>query len=483
MDLHELIQSMSKAEKRHFKLYVQSGLGKGQLPKYLSLFDLLNRQEYYDEKKVTRKGFNYDDKSILNEKILEALHVFHAGKSIDSELTILLHQISILYQKSLWNELSKRAKKARKLATEHERFLSLLEVIRWDRIITHRQGNYEAYNLLIKEQMKIREILDEEMHYVELADRIGIILLRDGALNKAENRLQIEKWANELSSKKYPESALAQIAYHRVRFRYYFHIKKDKKQAYAEVFKIVQLYDIHDFVLLKEGHIALYLIMLYWQRTLSDNPNQKIDFVKIIEQLPQQSPHTVYAAYTFGLADCQRNLNEESGELIIKKMEDEQYFSKIKLPKKLPLFYNIIIFYSSFGKWEKAQRWLDEILSIKRPTVRRDIQIKLRFWLLVVAYERVPDELDKHIQSMQKYLKRANHNSDIQQQVIQAFNDLDQAIGHAKKKVIWEKLHITLEKEAQHSVSTDIPIRELQRWCKSKIERITIAEVMEKHSI
>jgi len=193
-----------------------------------------------------------------------------------------------------------------------------------------------------------------------------------------------------------------------------------------------------------------------------------------------RSPHTIYAAYSFGLSDCQRNLKQEDGGLIIKKMVEDQYIFTLKLHEKLPLFRNIIIFYSTFGEWEKARSWLNEILSIKRPTIRKEIQIKLRFWLLVIAYEQTPDELDKHIQSVQKYLKRAKHNSDIQQYIIGAFNELDQAVRYTEKKIIWEKLYDVLKEKTLNSIITDIPVNQLQLWCESKIERTTIAEVMKQ---
>lgn len=480
MQLHELIQSMSKAEKRHFKLHVQSGIGKGQYPKYLSLFDLLNHQEYYDEKKIAKKGYTYDDKNILNERILEALHIFHATKSVDSELSTLLHQVSILYKKSLWDELRKRLKKARKLATEYERFLSLLEIIRWEKIIADKMGKYDAYELLIEEQISVREKLNNEMDYVELVDKIVIILIKDGSLAKPENHLQIEQLSNSSLIEKYPTSSstLSQISYHRVKFRYNFHVKKNKEKAYSHVVQIVQLFDKNSFLLMKEGMIGVYLIALFWQKELSDNPNQVLDFTQIIENLPLQSPHTIYAAYIFGLSDCKRNLNQTAGELIIKKIETENYISKIKLLQQLPLFYNIIVFYGAFGEWEKAQIWLNKILAIKRPTVRKDVQIKARFWLLVISYERKLNELDKHIQSVQKYLKRANLQSNIQQHILQAFDNLDQATHDTERKVIWEKLHNTLGEQSNNLVTTNIPIHQLQLWCQSKIKHTTIAEVM-----
>jgi len=482
MQLHELIQSMSKAEKRHFKLHVKSGIGKGQHPKYLSLFDLLNQQEYYDEKKVAQKGYTYDDKNILNEKILETLHVFHTGKSVDSELSILLHQVSILYQKGIWDELRKRLKKARKLAMEHEHFLSLLKIIKWEKIIADQMGKHDTYELLIEEQIAVREKLNEEMSYSELVDRISIILIKDGSLAKPENRLRIEQLTNDTLAEKYPvsSSVLSQISYHRIKFRYCLHIKKDKGKAYFHVVQIIQLIEQYNFVLLTNREmIGIYLIALFWQKELSETPNQAPDFTEIIDNLPLQSPHAIYAAYTFGLSDCKRNLNRTARELIIKKMEMENYISKIKLLQQLPLFYNIIKFYGIFGEWENAQIWLNKILSIKRPAVRKDIQIKVRFWLLMISYERELNDLDKHIQSVQKYLKRANHQSDIQLHILKAFNNLDQAARNSERKAIWEKLHNALNEQSKHLVTTNIPIEELQLWCESKIKDTTIAEVLQ----
>jgi|GEM_PF-2253770 len=482
MHLHELVQSMSKAEKRHFKLYAQSGLGKGQSPKYLSLFDLLNHQEYYNEEKVAKKGFTYDDKSILNEKILESLHVFHVSKSVDSELGVLLQQISILYQKSLWSALGKLVKKARKLATEYERFLSLLDVIRWEKIIADRIGKHDEYLKLIEEQALVRNRLNEEMNYADMADRIIIILHTDRSLADANNRLAVEQIVNECLTNSYSDSSsvAARISYYRIKFRYHLEIKKDRAQAYFYVSKIVQLFEQHNFIFTNEGWIAIYLIALFWQRKLGNESNHVLDFIKIIENLQLRSPHTIYAAYSFGLSDCQRNLKQEDGGLIIKKMVEDQYIFTLKLHEKLPLFRNIIIFYSTFGEWEKARSWLNEILSIKRPTIRKEIQIKLRFWLLVIAYEQTPDELDKHIQSVQKYLKRAKHNSDIQQYILGAFNELDQAVRYTEKKIIWEKLYDVLKEKTLNSIITDIPVNQLQLWCESKIERTTIAEVMKQ---
>jgi len=92
---------MSKAEKRHFKLYAQTG--KKSPPKYVKLFDLINKQEAYDEQATRENGFKSDDKNLLMEKLLDSAHVMQLHKSADNELRLLLDYFSILEKKTIGN--------------------------------------------------------------------------------------------------------------------------------------------------------------------------------------------------------------------------------------------------------------------------------------------------------------------------------------------------------------------------------------------
>ena len=52
--LFQLIKSLEKAEKRHFKLYIKRSSAKEDL-KIVRLFDALDMQEEYDEKSLLKK--------------------------------------------------------------------------------------------------------------------------------------------------------------------------------------------------------------------------------------------------------------------------------------------------------------------------------------------------------------------------------------------------------------------------------------------
>ncbi len=132
-NLHSLIRSMSKAEKRYFKLY-SSRHTLGERNNYSILFDAVDKQEEYNEEKLLAKfkgealtnRFSIS-KRRLYEAVLKSLDAFHANSSIDEKIRKLLHYSEILYDRSLYEQSEKILQSARKLATKHERWNALLE--------------------------------------------------------------------------------------------------------------------------------------------------------------------------------------------------------------------------------------------------------------------------------------------------------------------------------------------------------------------
>ena len=57
--LFQLIKSLEKAEKRHFKLYIKRSSGKEDL-KIVRLFDALDKLKEYDEKLLLKKDASRD---------------------------------------------------------------------------------------------------------------------------------------------------------------------------------------------------------------------------------------------------------------------------------------------------------------------------------------------------------------------------------------------------------------------------------------
>jgi tetratricopeptide (TPR) repeat protein len=119
-ELFQLIRSMSKSEKRYFKLHASL---QGSRKNYLELFDAIDRQKEYDEEKIRSrfagetflKQLNVT-KHYLYELILRVLRAYHSDYTTGTQIRDLLKSADILYEKRLEDQALKLADKAIRLA-------------------------------------------------------------------------------------------------------------------------------------------------------------------------------------------------------------------------------------------------------------------------------------------------------------------------------------------------------------------------------
>src|SRR5215210_4184205 len=99
--LFQLIQSLEKSEKRHFKLYVKRSSAKEDL-KIIQLFDALDRMNEYDEKLLLKKMPGTEKPQLSNLKthlykqILASLRLLKSIENVVLELNEQLDHARIL---------------------------------------------------------------------------------------------------------------------------------------------------------------------------------------------------------------------------------------------------------------------------------------------------------------------------------------------------------------------------------------------------
>lgn len=139
--VHRLIHSMSRAERRYFKLFTgRHTLGGRSV--YQLLFDAIASMDVYDEASLMSK---FSDQAFtkrfpvtkrrLYEAILKSLDAFHAESSVDARLRRTLHQVEILHKRALYDDARKMLGSVRKLARQHDRQTILLETLAWERVL------------------------------------------------------------------------------------------------------------------------------------------------------------------------------------------------------------------------------------------------------------------------------------------------------------------------------------------------------------
>ena len=129
--LFQLIKSLEKSEKRHFKLYIKRSSSNENL-KIIQLFDGIDKLKDYDEKLLLKKIPAIDKSQLSNLKahlykqILASLRLLKSASSLDLQLNEQFDYAHILYKKGLFIQSLKIIEKAKQLARQNQKFNFLL---------------------------------------------------------------------------------------------------------------------------------------------------------------------------------------------------------------------------------------------------------------------------------------------------------------------------------------------------------------------
>src|SRR6476659_4454324 len=125
-DLFELIKTLSKSEKRYFRMSASLN-SRSRVNRYVRLFEMVDAQDVYNDDAVReefteRFGSKHfaEAKYYLYNAILRALHAYGIDRSTDAQLTMALHQAEILYERKLYRQCIKLLERTRQLALQSQ---------------------------------------------------------------------------------------------------------------------------------------------------------------------------------------------------------------------------------------------------------------------------------------------------------------------------------------------------------------------------
>lgn len=132
--LFQLIQSLERAEKRNFKLYMNRNSGTGNL-KVIQLFDALDKMKQYDEQLLLKKNSGLQKSQLSNlkahlyQEILSSVRLLRQVENIDLQLHEQLDFARILYNKGLYLQSLKILDRTKELAKLNNQVTYILQVL------------------------------------------------------------------------------------------------------------------------------------------------------------------------------------------------------------------------------------------------------------------------------------------------------------------------------------------------------------------
>lgn len=503
-ELHELIRSLTKSEKRFFKLH--SALQSGD-KNYLRIFDAIDKQKVYDEEAV-KKQFAKEtfikhfpsEKNHLYKLILKALRAYHGEATVSGLLKQEIKNIEILYDKALYNEANKTLHRAKRIARENERFYYWFELLNWEKMLleeAYESGEFtKDLDALIEEERDVIEKLRNLAAYHVLYSKINYVFRSGGYVRTDEEHAMVEE-ISEHPLIKGKNTALshraATICYYTQGFCHW--AKRDWRTSYAKFLRVKEILDQHPLIKsdLPKRYVRTLHYVVQCEIELGDFKAAR-EHIDQMRALPDENGfggidiqvQVFNASYLSELRLLDRMGEHgkalELVEPILRGMED--LGPRLQKEYEIEFYYLLATMHFGAGEVNRSLFWLNKVLNDPEPTLRQDIFTYARLFNLVVHYELGNfDLLEYIVRSTQRFLSKRHRAYGVEAALIEHVKKLARATAPNLKRDLFRSLHDQLnELMKDPNESTVLKYFDFLAWVESKVDGISFSEAVRNHS-
>ncbi len=501
--LLQLIRSLTKAEKRHFRLFAQRNQSSEALL-FLQLFDYLDQRGEYDEADIlkklptAKKSQLPNLKAHLNRQLLTSLRLLGKNQNEDIELREMLDWAKVLYNKGLYRpSLDMLAKTKDKALQSHFSTLAL-ECVEFEKLIesqyiTHSMvGRAEA---LGAQSLELVQVISSTNHYANLSLQMYALYLRTGFARNQEDYDQIKAVFKDL----HPGIPLEGLdfwgkVYYCQSYVWLYHLGQAFTQCYRYSLAWVQLFDT--VPMMKRLHPALYLKgchnLLSTLFHCLDHDRFVValaDFERFPEEVGGHADRNVeglYELYRY-IHRIDRHYLEgtfaEGLQLVpelVRCMEENTY--NWDDHRMLVFQYRIACLYFAVGNYDRALHYLYLIINRKNPDYRADIQCFARILALISHFELGNATLVEYqIKSVYRFLMKMEDLHAVQREIL---HFVRRTPGMRQAEVLDEfrQLHDKLEPLQQDPFERrPFLYLDIISWLESKLEKRSVQAVIRDH--
>jgi hypothetical protein len=498
-NLFVLIKSLSKSEKRQFKLYV-GRLGVNEDSKFLTLFNILEKLPFYDETAILKKGIVKKQqlsnlKAHLYKQILISLRLNPSHQNIRIQIREQLDFATILYHKGLYRQSLKILDKAKSLAIANEEKNIAYEIVELEKVIESqyitRSISSRADELTVQaKELSQQNVLASKLSNLSL-QLYGLFLKTGYVKNDKENK-RITKYFNDRLPK-YDISALGfreKLWLYKAHLWYSF-LTQDFLSCYKYSAKWVTLfYDNKDQIVLnpvfflKGNHYLLE--SLYYLRHYEKFKKTLEELENVTKQLWFPVDDNLEGLAFLYIYNNKFNLHfiegsfKEGLPMVEKVLENlKKYQDRIDEHHIMVFYYKIASLYFGAGESKKCIFFLEKIIENKSLEMREDLLCFARILNLVAHYEAGLDyNLETLIKSTFKFLIKMEDLYEVQKEFIKFLRGLgDIYPNEVRGEFI--KLHEKLKQyEDDPYQSRAFLYLDIISWLESKIDNKPIGLVI-----
>ncbi|RNC88310.1 MAG: hypothetical protein ED556_03760 [Winogradskyella sp.] len=498
-NLFLLIKSLTKSEKRQFKLYV-GRLGVNSDSKFLNLFNLLDKSSQYDEAAIlkadiVKKQQLANVKAHLYKQILISLKLNPSHQNIRSQIREQLDFASILYHKGLYKQSLKLLDKSKEVAIKNEEKNLAYEIVELEKIIETQyitrsiSGRADELSIQAKELSRLNVITSKLSN---LSLQLYGIFLKTGYAKNEEEANEITTYFNN----RLPEYSIKELGFREKLWLYkvylwYSFLLQDFKNCYKYASKWVNLFyenpsmiRLNPVFFLKGNNYLLEALFFIGNREKFKNALSKLEEIKNGNSLPKDENVEALSFLYINLNKVNLHFMDGSfdeGLELIPKIEGELtgYKNRIDEHHAMIFYYKFASLHFGAGNNKKCIEYLDRIISNKSLSMREDLLCFSRVLNLVAHYEAGLDyHLESLLRSTYKFLIKMNDLHEVQKEMIKFIRGLQDIYPHDLKKA-FKKLHETLKTYEEHPYERRAFLYlDIISWLESKIENKQVGEII-----
>lgn len=497
----DLIKSMSKAEKRNFKLYA-TRLAGNQEAKFLTLFDYLDSVDEYDEAKVLQKCPIKKEqlpnmKAHLYKQMLVSIRMLNVQHSHSMQLREQLDFARILYDKGLYRQSNKMLDKVKDQAVALEEYTIALDAVALQGKADKAYSSKEITSTSDSSNRQVVEIcsqIEAGNELANLATRAYALYLQLGyARSQKDLDLIIQYFRPRLEAYSDTDMSFTEKFHYYQASAWYYYIQHNFVQSYRYSRRWFDLLDSSPKMktIMYDEYIkgaAQLLDGLYLMRKYRHFIDSLTEFEADFEELGKLNANAYILSkrvlYTNHINRCFIEGEFKRGLLLVRDIDSfiNKYSRHIDIHNKMLLYYKVACLYFGDGNYAKCIEYLGRITTTKDPQIRRDLQCYSRMLNLICSYELGIDyNLDYQIRSVYSFLVKMNDMNAVQGELLAFLKRLNHIYADNLKDELKTLYHKLKPYENHPYERRTFYYLDILSWLESKITGKTIGEIIRRN--
>lgn len=500
--LFTLIKSLTKSEKRNFRLFAKRNQDTDSML-FIQLFDLLDKQSVLDEGQIFKKlqGINKSQfsnvKRHLYTQIMNSLRIVYVQKIPSIRVREYMDYAEVLYGKGLYLQSLKILAKTKHLADKIHDDLLYLSVIEFEKVIESRhitRSGVDKSETLVQDAAQRNQLVSNAIKLSNLRILLHGKYIRNGHVKgKAESDNVTRYFHENLPNVPVSELSIAEQIYLYQSYVWYHYILLDFENCYKYALNWVELFREDEALMDRDPD--LYMRGFHYLLTAAYNLKRKEDYARHLQEFEiyrdshyksfNHNSQIISFLYVhtgrFNKHFLQGSFEEGLKEIPRSLKRIRRYANKLDTHRIMVFYYKFSWMYLAAGKADLAVEYLNRIIQMEVENLREDMQGYARLMFLMAHYDLENyDIMDYLIHSVSSFFERMQDKNKVQSQTLRFFEKVSKAPLDSRRDIMLD-FQKELEVLAQdHFESRAFIYLDIQTWVKARVQRVSISAAMER---